>query len=374
MTQLSATDRQLLDLHLQGQQSPWLDNLRRGWITSGELDKWVGAGIRGLTSNPAIFQKAIEGSEDYDPQFRQLIKDGVAVKQAYWDLVTSDIRGALKALAPVYESSKGIDGFVSVEVDPALARDTARTTTDARALHELINAPNLMVKIPGTSEGLPSIRTMIGEGRAINVTLIFSVSRYIEVMESYVAGLEDAVASGQEDLSDIASVASFFISRTDTEVDRRLEEIGTDQALDLRGKTAVAQAQVAYQHFVTTFSGPRWDALAEKGAQVQRPLWASTSTKNPRYSETLYVDQLIGPNTVNTMPDNTIEAFINHGSVSRTIDANPSSAQSILESVAEVGIDLENVAEVLEEEGVASFVKSFDELITSLTAKADSLI
>ena len=175
-------------------------------------------------------------------------------------------------------------------------------------------------------------------------------------------------------MSDIASVASFFISRTDTEVDRRLEEIGTDQALDLRGKTAVAQAQVAYQHFTTTFSGPRWDALAAKGAQVQRPLWASTSTKNPRYSETLYVDELIGPNTVNTMPDNTIEAFMNHGSVTRTIDANPSSAQSILESVTELGIDLENVAQVLEEEGVASFVKSFDELITSLTAKADSLM
>ncbi len=374
MTQLSTTDQRLLDLHLQGQQSPWLDNLRRGWITSGELDKWVSAGIRGLTSNPAIFQKAIEGSEDYDPQFRQLIKDGVAVKQAYWDLVTSDIRGALKALTPVYESSQGVDGFVSVEVDPALARDTNRTTTDARSLHELINAPNLMVKIPGTSEGLPSIRTMIGEGRSINVTLIFSVSRYVEVMESYVAGLEDAVASGHDDLSNIASVASFFISRTDTEVDRRLEEIGSDQALALRGKTAVAQAQVAYQQFLTKFSGPRWDALAAKGAQVQRPLWASTSTKNPRYSETLYVDELIGPNTVNTMPDNTIESFVQHGTVARTIDANPSSAQSILESVADVGIDLENVAEVLEEEGVASFVKSFDELITSLTVKADSLM
>jgi transaldolase len=231
-----------------------------------------------------------------------------------------------------------------------------------------------MVKIPGTREGLPSIRTMIGEGRSINVTLIFSVSRYIEVMESYVAGLEDAVASGQDDLSDIASVASFFISRTDTEVDRRLEEIGTDEALNLRGKTAVAQAQTAYQHFLTTFSGPRWNALAARGAQVQRPLWASTSTKNPRYSETLYVDELIGPNTVNTMPDNTIEAFIHHGTVTRTIDANPISAQSILKSVAEVGVDLENVAEVLEEEGVASFVKSFDELITSLTAKADSLM
>jgi len=231
-----------------------------------------------------------------------------------------------------------------------------------------------MVKIPGTEEGLPSIRTMIGEGRSINVTLIFSVSRYLEVMEAYVSGLEDAVASGQEDLSTIASVASFFISRTDTEVDRRLEEVGSDEALALRGKTAVAQAQVAYQRFLETFSGPRWDALSARGAQVQRPLWASTSTKNPNYSPTLYVDELIGPDTVNTMPDNTIEAFIEHGSIARTIDSDPMRAQSILDAVEAIGIDLESVAHTLEEEGVAAFVKSFDELIASLTTKADSLL
>ena len=215
---------------------------------------------------------------------------------------------------------------------------------------------------------------MIGEGRSINVTLIFSVSRYLEVMEAYVSGLEDAVASGQEDLSTIASVASFFISRTDTEVDRRLEEIGSEQALALRGKTAVAQAQVAYQRFLETFSGPRWDALSARGAQVQRPLWASTSTKNPNYSPTLYVDELIGPDTVNTMPDNTIEAFIEHGSIARTIDSDPTRAQSIMDAVAAIGIDLESVAHTLEEEGVAAFVKSFDELIASLTTKADSLL
>ncbi|MEC7916277.1 MAG: transaldolase [Actinomycetota bacterium] len=374
MTDQLKSEERLAGLYQQEHQSPWLDNLRRGWITSGELDQWVASGIRGLTSNPAIFQKAIEGSDDYDPQFRQLIRDGVAVRQAYWDLVTSDIEGALQALAPVYEQSNGVDGFVSVEVDPGLARDTTRTTTDARALHELINAPNLMVKIPGTKEGLPSIRTMIGEGRSINVTLIFSVNRYIEVMESYIAGLEDAVSSGQKDLSSIASVASFFISRTDTEVDRRLEEIGTPGALALRGKTAVAQAQVAYQRFLETFSGPRWEALSAQGAQVQRPLWASTSTKNPAYSETLYVDELIGPNTVNTMPDNTIEAFVAKGSVARTIDSDPAGAQATLEAVSNEGVDLEAVAQTLEEEGVASFVKSFDELIASLTDKADSLL
>ena len=374
MTDPTQESQKLKDLYLLGNQSPWLDNLRRGWITSGELDRWVESGIRGLTSNPAIFQKAIEGSADYDLQFGQLIKDGVAVKQAYWDLVTSDIEGALAALAPVYESSQGVDGFVSVEVDPALARDTERTTADARALHQLIDAPNLMVKIPGTSEGLPSIRTLIGEGRSINVTLIFSVPRYVEVVEAYISGLEDAVANGIEDLSQIASVASFFISRTDTEVDRRLQEIGTDQALELRGKTAVAQAQVAYQQFLSAFSGARWEALAAKGAQPQRPLWASTSTKNPNYSETLYVDELIGPHTVNTMPDNTIASFITSGSVKRSIDADPEASELILRKVAEIGIDLEHVAAVLEEEGVASFVKSFDELIATLTSKADQLL
>ena len=374
MTDSTQESQKLKDLYLVGNQSPWLDNLRRGWITSGELDRWVESGIRGLTSNPAIFQKAIEGSADYDLQFGQLIKDGVAVKQAYWDLVTSDIEGALAALAPVYESSQGVDGFVSVEVDPALARDTERTTADARALHQLIDAPNLMVKIPGTSEGLPSIRTLIGEGRSINVTLIFSVPRYVEVMEAYISGLEEAVANGIEDLSHIASVASFFISRTDTEVDRRLQEIGTDQALGLQGKTAVAQAQVAYQQFLSSFSGARWEALAAKGAQPQRPLWASTSTKNPNYSETLYVDELIGPHTVNTMPDNTIASFITSGSVRRSIDADPEASELILRKVAEIGIDLEHVAAVLEEEGVASFVKSFDELIATLTSKADQLL
>lgn len=373
MTISTNSNSRLSALYEEHGQSPWLDNLRRGWITTGELDQWVASGIRGLTSNPAIFQKAIEGSADYDEQFIQLIADGVAVGTAYWDLVTSDIRGALDALRPVYESSNGTDGFVSVEVDPALARETDETTRAARALHERLDAPNLMVKIPGTLEGLPSVRTMIGEGKSINVTLIFSVSRYSEVMEAYIAGLEDAVKAGREDLSEIASVASFFISRTDTEVDRRLEEIGTQAALSLRGRTAVAQAQVAYLAFKTVFDGSRWQALANRGAQLQRPLWASTSTKNPSYSETLYVDELIGPNTVNTMPDNTIDAFVKRGTVARTVDANPFEAQAVLDAVSALGIDLDNVAAVLEEEGVASFVKSFDELIASLSTKAESL-
>ena len=373
MTVNNNSNNRLSSLFDDQGQSPWLDNLRRGWITSGELDQWVATGIRGLTSNPAIFQKAIEGSADYDKQFGQLIADGVSVDEAYWDLVTSDIRGALQALRPVYDASDGKDGFVSVEVDPTLARDSDETTAAARALHDRLDAPNLMVKIPGTREGLPSIRTMISEGKSINVTLIFSVSRYEEVIAAYIAGLEDALAAGHDDLSRVASVASFFISRTDTEVDRRLEEIGTDVALSLRGRTAVAQAQIAYQTFQEAFDGPRWQVLADKGAQLQRPLWASTSTKNPSYSETLYVDELIGPNTVNTMPDNTIDAFMKKGTVARTVDANPGEAQEVLAAVSALGIDLDDVAAVLEQEGVASFVKSFDELITSLSAKADSL-
>ena len=373
MTVNNNSNNRLSSLFDDQGQSPWLDNLRRGWITSGELDQWVATGIRGLTSNPAIFQKAIEGSADYDKQFGQLIADGVSVDEAYWDLVTSDIRGALQALRPVYDASDGRDGFVSVEVDPTLARDSDETTTAARALHDRLDAPNLMVKIPGTREGLPSIRTMISEGKSINVTLIFSVSRYEEVIAAYIAGLEDALASGHDDLSRVASVASFFISRTDTEVDRRLEEIGTDVALSLRGRTAVAQAQIAYQTFQEAFDGPRWQVLADKGAQLQRPLWASTSTKNPNYSETLYVDELIGPNTVNTMPDNTIDAFMKKGTVARTVDVNPGEAQEVLAAVSALGIDLDDVAAVLEQEGVASFVKSFDELITSLSAKAHSL-
>ncbi|MED6304997.1 MAG: transaldolase [Actinomycetota bacterium] len=373
MTSNNNSNNQLSSLFDDQGQSPWLDNLRRGWITSGELDQWVATGIRGLTSNPAIFQKAIEGSADYDKQFGQLIADGVSVDEAYWDLVTSDIRGALQALRPVYDASDGRDGFVSVEVDPTLARDSDETTAAARALHDRLDAPNLMVKIPGTREGLPSIRTMISEGKSINVTLIFSVSRYEEVIAAYIAGLEDALAAGHDDLSRVASVASFFISRTDTEVDRRLEEIGTDVALSLRGRTAVAQAQIAYQIFREAFDGPRWQVLADKGAQLQRPLWASTSTKNPNYSETLYVDELIGPNTVNTMPDNTIDAFMKKGTVARTVDVNPGEAQEVLAAVSALGIDLDDVAAVLEQEGVASFVKSFDELITSLSAKAHSL-
>jgi transaldolase len=358
----------LQQLHELG-QSPWLDNLRRGWITNGELARWIDDGIRGLTSNPSIFQKAIGSGTDYDEQFGDLVGGGTSVLDAYWAMVTSDIEDALALLRPVYDASDGEDGFVSVEVAPELARDSAGTEAAARHLHEAIAEPNLFVKIPGTAEGLAPIRTMIAEGRSINVTLIFSLDRYAEVMEAYLSGLEAA----DGDLSRIASVASFFISRVDTEVDRRLEEIGTPEALALRGKAAVAQGQVAYQRFLSTFSGPRWEALEARGARVQRPLWASTSTKNPAYPETLYVDELIGPHSVNTMPEATIDAFLERGRVERTVDADPAAARAVLDQLGEVGVDLDDVARTLEDEGVDAFATAFDDLLATLTAKGDEL-
>ncbi len=358
----------LHELHDLG-QSPWLDNLRRGWLTSGELAGWIDRGIRGLTSNPSIFQKAISSGSDYDEQFGDLIASGTSVTDAYWDLVTSDIEGALALLRGVYDDSDGVDGYASVEVAPDLARDVAGTIEAARHLHEAIAEPNLYVKIPATAEGIEPIRTMISEGRSTNVTLIFSLDRYAEVMEAYIAGLE--AASG--DLSRISSVGSFFISRVDTEVDRRLESIGTDAAMALRGRGAIAQAQVAYAMFQDAFSGPRWDALVARGARVQRPLWASTSTKNPAYPDTAYVDQLVGPDTVNTMPEETLDAFLDHGTATRTVDADRAGAQATLDAIAEVGVDLDDVAQVLEDQGVGAFAKSFDELIGALDAKAAEL-
>jgi transaldolase len=356
------------DLHLLQDQSPWLDNLKRGWITSGELERWVERGVRGITSNPSIFQKAIEGNADYDAQLRSLVADGTSIDDSYWDLVTADIRDALAILRPVYDQSDGIDGFVSVEVAPSLARDTDGTIESARHLHATIDAPNLYVKIPGTAEGLAAIQQMISEGRSINVTLLFSNERYGEVIEAYLAGLE----AYDGDLSKVSSVASFFVSRVDTEVDHRLEQVGSDEALGLRGKAAVANAKVAYQLFEERFSGPRWEALAARGARVQRPLWASTSTKNPAYRDTLYIDELIGPHTVNTIPDATLDAFDDHGTVARTVDQGVDEARADLDGLAAVGVDLADVTRVLEDEGVASFTKSFDELLGSLTTKAET--
>jgi transaldolase len=353
-------------------QSPWLDNLKRGYITSGQLAKLMTHGIRGLTSNPTIFQKAIQGSVDYDEQFKTLAVDNRPILDDYWSMVLHDINSALDVFAPLYHQSYGGDGYVSVEVAPDLAHDTAGTAEAARRLHTIIHRPNLMVKIPGTEEGVAAIQEMIGEGRNINVTLIFSLDGYEKVMEAYIAGLEQYAKPGA-DLSRVASVASFFISRVDTEIDQRLDAIGSPEALALRGKGAVAQAKLAYQLFLKKFSGPRWQALADKGACVQRPLWASTSTKNPAYRDTLYVDELIGPDTVNTLPDATIEAFADHGTLARRIDADVDEARFVWQALADVGVDTDDVAAKLEREGVSSFQKSFDELISALDAKAIEL-
>ncbi len=349
-------------------QSPWIDNITRVGIANGELEGLVTDGIRGVTSNPSIFQKAISAGDAYDEQFSDLLRTH-SVEDAYWELVVTDIEAALRLLRPVYDSSAGADGFVSVEVSPALAADSARTTEAARDLHLRIDEPNLLVKIPGTEEGIPAIRQMFAEGRSINVTLIFSLDRYAEVIEAYLAGLEDC----EGDLSRVASVASFFVSRVDTEVDRRLDQIGAAAAKTLRGRAAVAQAQLAYQLFAEKFRGDRWSALAARGARVQRPLWASTSTKNAAYPDLLYVDTLIGPDTVNTMPDNTVAAFADHGTVSRTVDAEPTEPRRVLDELAAVGIDMAGVAHTLEQEGVAAFMKSHDELLALLGDKANTL-
>jgi transaldolase len=367
----------LHDLFEREGQSPWLDNLRRDWLQDGTMAGLVAQGIRGVTSNPTIFAKAIAGQDTYDAEFGELIRTK-SVNDAYWDLVISDIDTALDLFRPLYDSSSGGDGYISVEVAPALAHDAQGTIAMARDLHARINQPNVLVKIPATAEGVPAIRQMISEGRSINVTLIFSIARYGEVIEAYLSGLEALAASGRDDLSRVASVASFFISRVDTEVDRRIEAAAPsatdpDELLALRGQAAVAQARLAYQLFTASFSGPRWEALADKGARPQRPLWASTSTKNPAYPDLAYVNTLIGPDTVNTMPEGTIADFLDHGTVARTVDTGLDAAERLMRALSAAGIEMEDVAQTLEAEGVASFAKSFDELLQSLSDKANAL-
>lgn len=359
----------LQDLSAEGGQSPWLDNLRRDWIEGGELQEWLDRGILGVTSNPSIFQKAMTAGDAYDEQFAELIADGRSVADTFWELAITDIESALAILRPIYDRTGGVDGFVSLEVAPSLAHDTDGTARAALDLHARIAQPNLYVKIPGTAEGVPAIEQVIAAGGSVNVTLLFSVRRYEEVIDAYLSGLE----AHDGPLDSIASVASFFVSRVDTEVDKRLEAIGTPEALALRGKGAVANAQLAYELFLEKFSGPRWEALAARGARVQRPLWASTGTKNPDYPKTLYVDTLIAPDTVNTMPEATLEAFEAGGTIARTADADLAGAHAIVDQLAAVGIDLEAVTVQLESEGVASFTTAFDELHESLQAKADAL-
>jgi transaldolase len=361
----------LHQLHREQGQSPWLDDLKRSYLEDGTLARMVDDGIRGVTSNPTIFAKAISGEDTYDAEFSALVAHE-SVTDAYWHLVMDDVTQACAVLRATFDESVGTDGFASLEVAPDLAYDTDGTVRAARWIHATVDRPNLMVKIPATEAGAPAIRTMTGEGRNINVTLIFSLSRYAEVIEAYLSGLEDLVAGGG-DPSHVSSVASFFVSRVDTETDRRLEAIGSKEALALRGRAAVANAKLAYELFERRFAGARWDALAAKGAQLQRPLWASTSTKNKAYPDLLYVDTLIGPNTVNTLPEATIAAFEDHGTVARTVGAGLDDARAVIDGLATVGVDFADVGRVLEHEGVATFSKSFDELIQALTDKANAL-
>jgi transaldolase len=359
----------LHQLYTEGGQSPWIDNLSRDSIRSGRLANMVDQGIRGVTSNPTIFQKAMTASDTYDADFARLIEGG-SVEQAFWEMATADVTTALEIFHPLYEQSGASDGFVSLEVSPRLAYDTEGTVSDARRFHETIGMPNLLVKIPATVAGVPAIRQMISEGRNINVTLIFSLERYNDVIEAYLSGLE-TLAHNQGDVARVHSVASFFVSRVDTEVDRRLEHSGTGNTGALRGKAAVAQAKLAYQLFLERFAGPRWEALKANGAHPQRPLWASTSTKNPAYPDLLYVNNLIGPGTVNTMPDATLDAFADHGTVARTIDLDVDGARADLDALGAAGVDMHDVSRQLEEEGVAAFSKSYDELLQALEDKAN---
>jgi len=353
-------------------QSPWLDNLTRAHLRDGTLARMVDNGIRGVTANPTIFARSITGSHDYDEQFSALMAAGKSVDEAYWELVISDAGQALAILRPVFDRGDCVDGFVSVEVSPELAHDTPATLAAARWLRHRLAQPNLLVKIPATAEGVAAVETLTAEGASINVTLLFSLSRYAEIIEAYLSGLEKLTANGG-DPSTVSSVASFFISRVDTEVDQRLEALGTDEALALRGQGAVAQAKLAYRMFTEQFSTKRWHRLAALGADVQRPLWASTSTKNPNDRDTRYVEQLIGPDTVTTLPEATIAAFEDHGTMARTVDNGLPAAAEIMQRLAALGIDLTAVGRALEDSGIAGFEKAYRDVLADLTTSTQTL-
>lgn len=351
-------------------QSIWYDNIRRALIESGELAALFAAGVRGVTSNPSIFEKAIIESTDYDEQLRQLVAEDKTVVEMYEALVLQDIQQAADLARPIYDESDGLDGYVSLEVSPELAHDTEGTIAEARRLYARLDRPNVMIKVPATQAGIPAIQTLIGEGINVNVTLLFAVDNYEQVAAAYIAGLETLAASGG-DLGAVASVASFFVSRVDAAVDKQLAAAGNSA---LQGQIAIANAKVAYARFRAIFSGERWQRLAGQGASVQRVLWASTSTKNPDYPPTLYVDALIGADTVNTVPPATLEQFREQGTVAPTLAAGLPEAQEQLRQLQALGIDLDQITAGLQEAGVQSFAASFASLMDGIGEKRERLV
>jgi transaldolase len=354
-------------------QSVWLDFLSREILQNGELERMMREdAVVGVTSNPTIFQKALAQGNSYDDQLREITDTGETdPKEIFLQLSSHDVADACELLRKVWDEGKGLDGYVSWEVDPTLAYDRDGTVAEAKRLHEWIDRPNLYVKIPATEQGVAAIEEMIAAGKNINVTLIFSLQRHKEVMEAYIRGLERLVASGG-DPATVHSVASFFVSRVDTETDKRLDAIGGD-ALQLRGKLGIANAKLAYQNYLETFSGRRWDALEAKGATKQRCLWASTSTKNPDYRDVLYIEELIGPATVNTMPEETIEAFQDHGNVAETLTQGIDQAHKLFDDLRAAGIDYDDVTDTIEREGVEKFITSLDELKQGIESKRGEL-
>ena len=361
------TQNRLQRLHDAG-QSIWLDFIERGMLHDGTLQRRITDDVlTGMTSNPTIFEKALAEGNTYDAQINEAAGD-LSARQLFELIATTDVRDACDAFAGIYRETKGGDGYVSIEVSPAAANDSAATIAEARRLWKTVGRPNVMIKVPGTVEGATAVRQLISEGINVNITLLFAIAAHDRVIDAYMAGLEDRSAAGQP-IDRIASVASFFVSRVDTEVDKRL---GASSAA-LHGKAAVANAKLAYALFAERFDTDRWRTLAAKGARLQRPLWASTSTKNPAYRDVLYVEDLIGPDTVNTMPPNTIEAFRDHGEVKRTVDADLDQARAEIAAVEAAGVSMQEVTAQLLVDGLASFQKSFDSLIAGLAKKSQQL-
>jgi len=353
-------------------QAVWLDYIRRDLLTDGELVRLIREDdLTGVTSNPAIFESAIGGSDLYDEEMRKLLSSDPSMSAValYERLAVTDIRMAADALAEVYERTGGADGFVSLEVSPHLARDAAGTVAEARRFWSLVDRPNLMIKVPATKEGIPAIEELLASGIHVNITLMFSLDHYEAVAQAYLRGLARA-----ESPSGIGSVASFFVSRVDTAVDAALEQVGTPEALALRGRVAIANSELAYERYEELFHGEAFEALAQAGARPQRVLWASTSTKNPEYNELLYVEELIGPETVNTIPPKTLETFREKGKASRTLGRHPGGAHRCLDDLAGVGVSLDEITEALQVEGLAKFEQPFDKLLGTLAAKRDLLV